>query len=135
MGKTNSIITLMLSIWVFSCFSAVSFAEEARPKKVSQFQNQVKITPTVTQPKGPVIKTMTGRIESIDVGKNSFQIVPDNIGSPIEVFCEDKAKACQVTSLKTGMDGESQMYNQSGKWIARSVNQGETPAKDSKESQ
>ena len=76
---------------------------------------------SASEAEAPVVKTMKGGISKVDSIKKIVYFVPDNVGAPIEVVCEKGASACDTTKLISGKDAEVRMYEENGKWLAKSI--------------
>ena len=67
------------------------------------------------------IKKMKGKVKFADPMKNSFKLIPDNVGDPLEITCETNSADCSVSGLVVDMDAEAEVYFENNKWRAKSV--------------
>ena len=79
------------------------------------------------QPKGPVVKTIRGKVEALNFDGKSFQLIPDNVGNSIKVYCDStmqfsgEEEPCSMEGISKGLQVETRLAYENGKWQARSV--------------
>lgn len=116
MKKTISILILMFACTAYIS-SPLAYSEEMAQNSPATGQTEINAAEEV----GPTVKKMKGRVKSMDVSKNSFVLIPDNVGEGIDILCESSSTACKVTVLSSGQNAEAEVYYDQERWYAKSV--------------
>lgn len=102
-------------------FSAISVGEAPAKQSAHAIKTQTEKTPNSAILSPIQTKSMTGKLKSFQVDKNSFSMSPNNVGLPIDIACKERTENCDVAKLTANVDIEAEVYYEQEKWWAVSV--------------